>query len=796
MKRTIRGTLLFVLVCGLAFTGCGGATESPGDSTSVSAPDAPYFPAADLVGPSSGRGQKDVTLGKPDVNSTSTLPDTQSVSPPEKDVTLGKPDVNSTSTLPDTQSVSPPETTIMGSPDAVTNAKTATLIFGCDKVSCTFLCQLDTGPWESCSSGVSHSDLSETKHTFRVKAIDQLGYTDPTPAEVSWTVDTTAPTVKLTLTPTLSSKGTTDSRSAAFAFSCDDQNGCTLGCQLDEQSSTLCNDLQKNLVDLSLGAHSFSVHGTDAAGNKSMQTFEWTIVAEYPDTTITVPPPAFTNQLSVSAEFGCEGDACSFECRITYKVGESTVAEAWYACKSGDDLPLPAQLDDAYTLEVRAKSMLGISQKTDPTPASATFRLDRTPPTVTITSAPRRATMQTTASFGFACGSGAADACVKLECKIDQASWQDCSNGALDVTLTEGAHTLEIRGTDQAGNVGLLAPGFTWQIIAPVSEIDPGNADRAPCFITASGMPFCWGLAFHALSFSWKWKTNPSFDDAPIPVAPLGVGWKAVIGTYFLKTDGSLWNLNLGVSLSMTVLDPPPAPDPTGYQSLHRGICARSYWLWAYCWGSNTSGQLGNANGLYLFGGIGPSGLWVDLDVASTFGCGSGGVGLYCWGNNLDGQFGPWDLAILLPKKIADGYWPEVKVGEDTPKKGSGCGIKKESNGAEYNIYCWGYGLPGTGVPMHIAPVKYATGKWRNLVMGDRYACAIDQQDNLYCGGTIGGDVVSASYGYFAHKYEGKWWKVFSSRDRICAIDEWQRLWCWGQLLDQAQSITPVLVID
>jgi hypothetical protein len=88
--------------------------------------------------------------------------------------------------VPDT---SPPETTITsGGPE--TASTTATFEFIASESSSTFECSLDGAAFASCTSPATHSGLAEGPHSFRVRATDRAGNTDPTPAEQDWTVDT------------------------------------------------------------------------------------------------------------------------------------------------------------------------------------------------------------------------------------------------------------------------------------------------------------------------------------------------------------------------------------------------------------------------------------------------------------------------------------------------------------------------------------------------------------------------------------------------------------------------------
>ena len=92
-----------------------------------------------------------------------------------------------------TYDTTPPETTIDSNPSDPSTSSGATFTFSADEGGSTFECELDGAGFSSCSSPKSYSSLSDGSHTFKVKATDGAGNTDPTPAQYTWTVDTTAP---------------------------------------------------------------------------------------------------------------------------------------------------------------------------------------------------------------------------------------------------------------------------------------------------------------------------------------------------------------------------------------------------------------------------------------------------------------------------------------------------------------------------------------------------------------------------------------------------------------------------
>ena len=56
-----------------------------------------------------------------------------------------------------------------------------------------FQCRLDGGDFSPCASPQEFGNLPEGSHTFEVRAFDQNGNVDGSPAVYTWTVDVTAP---------------------------------------------------------------------------------------------------------------------------------------------------------------------------------------------------------------------------------------------------------------------------------------------------------------------------------------------------------------------------------------------------------------------------------------------------------------------------------------------------------------------------------------------------------------------------------------------------------------------------
>ena len=167
----------------------------------------------------------------------------------------------------------------------------------------------------------SYTGLTDGPHTFDVRATDAAGNTDPTPASVTWTIDTAAPNTSITAQP----NDPTNSTAPSFSFS-SSESGSTFECNLDAGGWSACPS-PKSYSGLADGPRTFQVRSTDAAGNTdaSPASFTWTVDTVAPDTQIDNAPTSPTNSQSASFDFSAPGSA-AFECRID--------GGAWSACAS------------------------------------------------------------------------------------------------------------------------------------------------------------------------------------------------------------------------------------------------------------------------------------------------------------------------------------------------------------------------------------------------------------------------------------------------------------------------------
>jgi hypothetical protein len=403
-----------------------------------------------------------------------------------------------------------PDTTIDSGPAIPTNSTSASFNFsGTDNITppggLAFECRLDGGSFVSCTSGKSYTGLAADSHTFEVRAKDEAGNTDSTPAPFTWTIDLTPPSV-----PTIDSGPTnpTNQTGGSFSFT-DTEAGVIFHCQLDGSGYSACSS-PKSYSGLNLGSHTFSVKAQDAAGNQSSAaSFTWTIDLTPPSVpTIDSGPASPTNITSASFSFTDTGGSVTFLCQLDE--GGFTI------CTSAKGYIGPLN-EGSHTFKVKARDIAG----NESGEASFTWTIDLTPPSVpTIDSGPASPTNVTSASFSFSDTGGG----VTFLCQLDEGGFTTCTSAKGYIgPLNEGSHTFKVKARDAAGNESDEA-SFTWTIdlIPPDTIID--SMPINPTNITIAY------FTFHATDGSLIFECrldNNSFESCTNPVnytGPLNEG--------------------------------------------------------------------------------------------------------------------------------------------------------------------------------------------------------------------------------------------------------------------------------
>jgi hypothetical protein len=372
-----------------------------------------------------------------------------------------------------------PNTTIGAGPIGATASTSAIFSFSADDPAATFECSLDGAAFSSCTSPKTYTGLAEGAHSFQVRATDQAGNTDPTPAVRNWTVDVTPPPAPVITSPpdgstnttgNITVAGTAEAGAVVEVFDGATSKGTTTASGTGAWS--------KSLTGVPDGTHMYTATATDSAGNTSAVSNSRTVIVDTaaPDTTIDSGPAGSTNQTDATFTFSASEAGSTFACSL-----DGAPFAACTSPKSYSSLP-----EGTHTFQVKATDGAG---NTDPTPASRAWTVDTSAPATTIDSAPSSATNATSATFTFS----ASEPGSTFACRLDGAAFSSCTSPKTYTGLAEGGHTFEVRATDPAGNTDPTPASFSWTIdtTAPETTIvsgpnDPTSATNAAFSFSSS----------------------------------------------------------------------------------------------------------------------------------------------------------------------------------------------------------------------------------------------------------------------------------------------------------------------
>ncbi len=263
---------------------------------------------------------------------------------------------------------------------------------------------------------------------------------------------------------------------------------------------------------------------------------------------------------------------------------------------------------------------------------------------------------------------------------------------------------------------------------------------------------WCWGLNGGNATIGVGDTTTPYFTT---PQRLAGAGWTSVSAGYRhacgIQSDGTLWCWG-AVNNSALETTPAKVGTDTGWSSVSVGAdytCGIDAGA-LYCWGDNTSGQLGFSGPAESPTQVGSDTSWTSVSASDVHGNGyfTGGAqtcglradpgALYCWGDNSAGQLGDGSVNAQStpgPQQVgSDTDWTGVSAGG-----GFTCGVRSSTG-----LSCWGdnhYGSLGTYQVQHsYTPYAvydlYPRHDWSGGIdVGPASACGIRDDQTLWCWG-------------------------------------------------------------
>jgi parallel beta-helix repeat protein len=316
-------------------------------------------------------------------------------------------------------------------------------------------CALDGGPWEGCDliTFLPIEGLPGGDHELLVRAVDEFGNADPTPASFAFTTEGEPETTILT-GPAIE----VDSSTATFTFS-SDQPGATFECSLDLAPYAPCTS-PATFTAIPYGEHELAVRALAPLGSAldlSPAVWEWASGDMTPPVvTILTGPAVATLDTSATFTFSSDDPAALFQCSLDGSIP--------VFCSSGVTYTNLIGGEHVFSLTATKPNLL-----VETLPAEWIWTVDdQAAPTTTFVVTPATPiALGVPASFIF----GSNEAGVSFECSLDGGITYNVCAGPPDNTasFTEpaGAHTLLVRAVDVGLNVDPNPISFTWLVVAP-----------------------------------------------------------------------------------------------------------------------------------------------------------------------------------------------------------------------------------------------------------------------------------------------------------------------------------------
>ena len=359
-----------------------------------------------------------------------------------------------------------PETVIDTAPPASTVNTAPIFTFHSNDPLATFECNLDpnvNGSWTSCESPYQLIDLLPGQHEMQIRAKNEAGMFDASPASHLWTIGPVPDTAIISHPPEAAPNGT-----ATFRFASTMQN-VTFECAIDEMVENLvflpCSNPQ-TYTDLIFGEHEFAVRARDAAGNVDLTPaeFGWEITGLAPPVMISSGPGMTTEDNFAEFVFSAPGEGIEYACALSGELVNGTEIEQEFSpCLSPKRYN--GLLLGQYTFEVQ---VLVPDDAAEPPITTYDWSVvEDAPPTTTILRGPDNPSMTSDPEGGGAIATfilESNDPHAIFECALDGEAWAECPDPVEYTSLTPGNHHFRARAVDLQFNIG-PSVGWTWEVV-------------------------------------------------------------------------------------------------------------------------------------------------------------------------------------------------------------------------------------------------------------------------------------------------------------------------------------------
>ncbi|MBB6610721.1 gliding motility-associated C-terminal domain-containing protein [Pontibacter sp. Tf4] len=290
-----------------------------------------------------------------------------------------------------------PETQITANPPAITNSRTATFSFTSNEAGVTYQASIDDGAFATVSNPVTLQNLTDGKHTIRVRATDGSGNTDQSPAAYTWTIDATPPpapaivAVSEDLGPVANDRITSDNK-LLLKGTAEPEADITIsrtGTGVIGTSKAGTDgkwEFSYEQTALPEGTHTFTATAADALDNKSGAGENFTVTIDRTSPTATLATTA-TSPVNKAFQVQISFSEAIYSLQASgFIVTNGTISNLQSQNERTYTATLTPTTDGAVTLQLQAGKATDLAGNTNTASNTLQLTADITRPTIAISS--------------------------------------------------------------------------------------------------------------------------------------------------------------------------------------------------------------------------------------------------------------------------------------------------------------------------------------------------------------------------------------------------------------------------